>query len=383
MNQNKTFTKNKKRTELDELSTTINSQNNTQNSSLNVLISSKKSRSANISLFSNINCCLASRDKYSRLDDGNNEYVIRVKVASKWCCGLGTIGLILFLLILFFAYIPSAAQSSMNNASLIQIYLSMIKPTNDSIVLNSTLQIVNAGQYDATIDSTKSMLVYDGTEIGTFLLPKLNINANLGATFSLMETINMDTKTGRDAFQKMATKLLSGNDVIITFKSTPKLILKLGPLSISVGKVTMNKDLLIKGTVMQSSSIKNFTILVMNTTEIGGIAEIEFGVSSQLHVEGGDVEMEIYDIWNNQLGVSYIPSMVLHPGYNKLSNISTILTICESCSNISSNNTIAIQEFAGNFIGGIGQILNMRGPTKGLVISNVINADAFLYGYCS
>eukprot|EP01083_Nonionella_stella_P240462 840594_1 len=169
------------------------------------------------------NCCIMSyNEDYSELGN-NTQYICRWRYFCKWFCGLGTIFVLLAVIIIFTAYLPAVAQTSMDNAQLIQIYMSMTNPTKNSITLNSTLQIVNSGQYQATLQSTKATLLYKNKVIGTFIQPDIAISAGTGATFSLATPINITTNSGKELFRNMSGEILKGNAVTIAFSAKPKL----------------------------------------------------------------------------------------------------------------------------------------------------------------
>ena len=335
-------------------------------------------------MFKKCNCCMRryNNNDYQEFGDESGKYesVLRVKYCCKWCCGIGTILLLLIIIIIFSVILPSVAQSSMDNASLIQIDLSMNNPTNNSIELNATLQVVNAGMFSAELGQTSATLLYKNEKVGTFIQPKINIAGNTGVTFNLLTTININTINGKQLFQKMAKEILNGNDVSVSFKSSPKLQPKIMGIKFQSISVSMNKDLIIRGSKMENAYIKQFDI--KNTTQnvTFGFATIEFSIGSALKIYGKNINMSLYDIYNNQLGYSIIPKMKLIPGYNKLIG-NTYLVECNHCSNISKKNNDSLWHFVQNYYNSTNQYLNIMGPSQNLVISNSIRQNALLYGY--
>eukprot|EP00486_Rosalina_sp_Unknown_P012942 CAMPEP_0201583380 /NCGR_PEP_ID=MMETSP0190_2-20130828/97859_1 /ASSEMBLY_ACC=CAM_ASM_000263 /TAXON_ID=37353 /ORGANISM="Rosalina sp." /LENGTH=322 /DNA_ID=CAMNT_0048025155 /DNA_START=30 /DNA_END=995 /DNA_ORIENTATION=- len=309
--------------ELDNLSTLKNHSDNI--GSINNLEENGGSQPISIKELKCGNCCYkrGNNEDYQQFGSGKDECICRPRYICKWCCGIGTVCALLLIIIIFAGILPAVAQSSMDNASLIQVYLSMINPTKDSITMNSTLMIVNAGSFDATMEATTATLLYGGKEVGKFEQPKVTINGGTGSTFSLLTQINITTASGKALFQTMAKKILNGTDVTITFKAKPKLQPKIMGINFPKVSVNLNKDLVIPGSKMQQPYIRNFSVKSGGNNFTMGYAAIEFSIPSSLHIFGQNVKMAIYDTHNLSLGYSVIPKMSLIPGYNKIEGAQT------------------------------------------------------------
>eukprot|EP01083_Nonionella_stella_P075841 206361_1 len=330
------------------------------------------------------NCCIRRSDsfglQYSHIEEeGGAAYVCRWRFCCRWFCIIFSIILAIVLLILFLAYVPNAAQTYMDNGSLIPSYIAIQNPTNVTVDMNTTLQVVNTGPYDCIVHPTTVTLLHNGHKIGIFAQPQIDITGGVGATLSLLAKVHSRSIAEREAFRNMSTLLFRGYDQVITFKATPDVSVKIMGMKLAKVSVTMEKDISLIGSALQNPYIRNLTITVMNTTSVVGFSEIEFSIASTLHVLTENVTFDLYDRFNNHLGTAFVPKMDVVPGYNKVNNIRTLMTVSNT-SNTSESNLVPMQTFAMNYLGGKGQPLNMRGPIKGLVISNTINTDAWLYG---
>ena len=92
-----------------------------------------------------------------------------------WCswkkCCLGTsltitIITIVLLLWTFLSFAPRFAQETLDNAQMEVLGGSIYDPTNDSVTMNTTIMVSNAGMVDGTLHSIEVSVSNEGIEIG-------------------------------------------------------------------------------------------------------------------------------------------------------------------------------------------------------------------------
>ena len=288
----------------------------------------------------------------------------------------------LVVIIAFSAIVPNLAQSSMDNAQLNQLYLSMMAPTENNITINATIQIVNAGSFAATVASSTATLFWETQKLGTLSLPSISIEATTGGTFSLLSPLQIATDSEKAVFQNMSTALLKGNDVTLTLKASPTLKPKVIGISLPKYKVDLKKDLVIPGAALQTPYIRHIRLTNFTETAIFAAATIEFSMASSLHLFGGALEVDVYDADRNKLGVAKMPDFRFQRGYNAVRNISVEMGYCDKCSNTGGWNNASINNFANETFEGKATKLNIIGPTGKLVISDTLTQDIMVYPPC-
>jgi len=332
-------------------------------------------------IFSRCNCCMKSfNEDYSGMHE--KTYVCRWGYCCKWCCGISCGIALLVLIAIFAAIIPIAAHSSMDTAQLIPQYIGLINPTENGITINSTMQIVNAGSWAATIASSKGSLHWNGHRLGTLSLPSISVEATIGATFSMMSDVEVNEEE-KVIFQRMTRLLLNGTDVTMTLKTETTVQPKVMGISLLKYTVNMEKDLVVPGAKLQNMYIRDMTMGKSNATTVLAKATGEFSSPSTLHLfDENAMEVNVYDAHANQLGYAVFHNFTLQSGYNRVENSLFVLQFCEHCSNTSSSNMGAVITFATRVNAGQDTLVKIIGPRGDLVISNTMTEDINIYPPC-
>ena len=93
-------------------------------------------------------------------------------------------------MVIFLAIIPQAAQESTDSAKFIMSNIHLSNATNESILMNVSIEVTNTGSNHATIDSTTTdVYLEDGSYIGTLKLPSIKIKGSKGAIVDLFEPL--------------------------------------------------------------------------------------------------------------------------------------------------------------------------------------------------
>ena len=150
----------------------------------------------------NVNKNNETNDKYRLLGDQNEksckERCLKCVTFSPlccccWCFVTTLIIVSITIMVVFLAIIPQLAQESTDAARFIMSEIHLSNATNDSILMNVSIEVTNTGSNHATIDSTiTDVYLEDGSYIGTLKLPSIEIKGSDGGTIDLVERLYVD-----------------------------------------------------------------------------------------------------------------------------------------------------------------------------------------------
>lgn len=152
---------------------------------------------------------------------------------------------------------------------------------------------------------------------------------------------------------------MTGTDVNLLFKAKPKLIAHIGGLDITT-HVNLNNGMQLKGITIQNPIAENITVVSATENVINGTSDMSFSteVTQLFSFEFENVKLKLYDNTNTYIGYSLVDSMYVEPGFNKLTNLVTILDRNDELYDNREN----IATFLSNFMMAKSQEMSIIGP---------------------
>mmetsp|Transcript_48076 Transcript_48076/g.77014 ORF Transcript_48076/g.77014 Transcript_48076/m.77014 type:complete len:624 (-) Transcript_48076:44-1915(-) len=330
-------------------------------------------------------------------DDVDDEYEHGKKTRKCLCCTWKcvclsstltiTVSLIILFLTAYFVLAPKFAQSTLNYASMDIINGTISNPTSDSITLQTSIVVSNAGFLDGSLAASTVTVTNDGITIGTMQMPQLNTKANENTAVSVSSVLQISNAT---QFKISCKKLLqntdqvwhlSGNDIVLTVDT--------GFFGKVAYSVNIDKDLILKGSNLYDFVASDFNVNAATNDTVTTLSNLNFISSSIFSFRLPDSLMAVY-LHDTYIGYAPLAAFSIKPGLNVLSNQSLTIESYPGHNGSMNQNRVLLDDFFSNYIIGETQKVIMKGPISGVkngkyyastVLDGVLEETVIALGY--
>ncbi len=215
------------------------------------------------------------------------------------CLGLSSLALILLIIlvpVILLVIVPLVVDMFVNATSMTLVSGVLARPTATSLVVQTTIEINNAGPIPGTLNGFNATLYNDeGSPIGWMLFPEVSLAGNGPTLITVASTL---TVTSPDAMFVAGRKLLAGESQRWEVRGDTSLV------ALGIGfPAKIHKDLVMPGCKLEGMRTSNIAVTSGNGTsgELIIEADVSFFSSSVLSFyEFGDLDVSLfYDVDGN------------------------------------------------------------------------------------
>lgn len=218
--------------------------------------------------------------------------------------------------VLWFVVAPNLVDAAIRDAELGFVRLEMLDPVNNTISLNATAQLKNAGAFGATIKSSPMELVFQGVPFGAFVTPDIRTEANTDLNFTMeveMEVIN------QTAFDLFAREMVDSEEISADLKGRVKVRARVAGLTLPFNNVKFEKSVSLLGLQgLKNVSFDEFDVFEDENGFLIGDASVEIYSPSNVELLPlGQLSLDLqYD--NISMATVVSDDTDLVPGPNEL-----------------------------------------------------------------
>jgi hypothetical protein len=243
-------------------------------------------------------------------DDDELEELLRAKhvLFCKWrTCFLWTLGILstialIAVLVIFLWLVPHTAQQSARDTSMVHTDVVIYAIDVDSLRMNATMILENAGSHRAVIKRTRASVHTrfpfidpatnkTTTKFGELELPEIRIAPNKASAFNISTLINL---TSIPALKRDVGRLLTDIDVKWYIVCRPTITVHFGGSTVNT-KVHSNNTVLLRGTKLANMHASNLTVVGASETQIYAFGQMTMASSADFTLMDRDSDAKDND----------------------------------------------------------------------------------------
>ena len=291
------------------------------------------------------------------LNDGTEVTAIKKRIFLK-CCLINLfviVAVVVIAVVVLMTQIHPLCQSVINAATIVLSSATLYSPLPNSIMMNASLSINNAGPYDAYVQSFDCNL-YDENHVlfATMTMPGFTVVANSPSPLQLSNEVTVNNKT---VFTAAAAQLLQGIPGIWYIKGTTTIEPIIMGFNVSVNQVHLDTTLPLPATLLTGVQAYNTQIVEGVGDSLIATADTSFFSSSVLAISHlGETSFAVHaslpdgSVSPVQVGIATMWDFNVEKGLNVLSGVQINLTK-------TTDNYAAVAELIGTWARGADQTL--------------------------